>query len=329
MANAALKGKMIALSEGADPRVVTAALTCQRDGVARIILVGDAAAITAEIAAQRGQIEGGITIEDPASSEHTERFAEEYFELRKHKGVTLDVAQRQAANPHIFAAMLVRLGFADGTIGGAATSTAEIVRTAIQVIGVAPDAKMISSFFLMLFFADHHPRQGALVFADCGLVIDPSAEEMAEIASASAQSLQSLTGQVPHVAMLSFSSKGSAAHARVSKVQQATDIARAANPDLLIDGELQFDAALLPQIAAAKAEGSPVAGAANVFVFPNLDAGNIGYKIAERIGGAIAIGPVLQGLARPANDLSRGCSAQDIIHMVAVTAAQADPHAPG
>ena len=187
---------------------------------------------------------------------------------------------------------------------------------------------MVSSFFLMLFCQPNHSVQGAHVFADCALVVDPTPEELAGIAQASAASFHGLTGETPRVAMLSFSTQGSAKHPKVSKVTEATQIAREADPDLLIDGDLQFDAAFVPEIARTKAEGSAVAGQANVFVFPNLDAGNIGYKIAQRIGGATAIGPVLQGLAKPANDLSRGCSAEDVLHLIAITVAQASAQEP-
>ena len=236
--------------------------------------------------------------------------------------MTLDQAQTEIRKRLVFAAMLVRQGHADGTVGGAVETTSDTVRTALQIIGKAPDATMVSSFFLMLYCEAHHVVKGAHIFADCGLVVDPDANEMAEIARASAASLAGLTGTVPRVAMLSFSTAGSADHPKVSKVVQATEIAQAANPDLLIEGELQFDAAFVPEIAASKVSGSKLQGAANVFVFPSLDAGNLGYKIAQRVGGALAIGPVLQGLAKPANDLSRGCSSEDVLHMIAITVAQ-------
>ncbi len=226
----------------------------------------------------------------------------------------------------MFATLLVKTGKADGTLGGAATATAEIVRTAIQVIGPAKGARMVSSFFLMLFCKDHHEKKGAFVFSDAGLVIDPSAAEMADIARASATSFAELTGDTPRVAMLSFSTRGSAKHERVSKVTEATAMVREASPELIVDGELQFDAAFVPDVAQAKAPNSALVGNANVFVFPSLEAGNIGYKIAQRMGGAQAIGPILQGLAKPANDLSRGCSAEDILFMIAVTSAQCQAH---
>lgn len=323
--NAARSQKKIVLSEGADPRAVQAALDAHNQGVARIVLVGTEADVQAELArAGTGAgTEDGIDIHDPVSSPLRAELAALFHDLRKHKGVTPEDAEKAALNPHIFAALMVKSGHADGTIGGAVATTAEIVRTAIQVIGPKPGSKLVSSFFLMLLCQDHHPRKGAVIFSDSGLVVDPNAEEMAQIALSSAASYAALTGDTPRVAMLSFSTRGSAKHPAVSKVATATDLAKAQAPDLLIDGELQFDAAFVPDVAARKAKDSPLQGAANVFIFPNLDAGNIAYKIAQRVGGANAIGPVLQGLAKPANDLSRGCSAEDILHMIAVTAAQA------
>lgn len=321
--NAARSNLRIILSEGSDPRAVSAAHQAVAQGIARIGLVGDTAAIHAEFKAQGLQLLDGITLYDPATSPLRDELAALYHSLRQHRGVTPETAQIAINQPHIFAALLVKADHADGTVGGAVATTADIVRAAIQIIGTKPDAKMVSSFFLMLFCKDHHARKGAMIFSDSGLVVDPSAEEMAQIAISSASSFQRLTGETPRVAMLSFSTRGSARHAAVSKVATATQTARDRAPDLLIDGELQFDAAFVPEVAARKAEDSPLQGNANVFIFPNLDSGNIAYKIAQRMGGAVAIGPVLQGLAKPANDLSRGCSAEDILHMIAVTAAQA------
>ncbi|MDA7966346.1 phosphate acetyltransferase [Ruegeria sp.] len=315
--------KIIALSEGDDPRVVDGALRARAQGVARIILVGDRDKVSALLAEQGGADVDGIDIHDPSNSPHAEAFAASLYELRKHKGMTPEKAQQQVRNRLNYAAMLVREGLADGTVGGAVETTSDTVRAALQIIGKAKDAKMVSSFFLMLYCQDHHTVRGAHIFADCGLVVDPDEQELAEIAKASAASYQALTHETPRVAMLSFSTGGSANHPRVTKVVEATQIAKSANPDLMIDGELQFDAAFVPEVAAKKAKDSPLEGKANVFVFPNLDAGNIGYKIAQRIGGAEAIGPILQGLAKPANDLSRGCSAEDVLHMIAVTAVQA------
>ncbi|MBT2131355.1 phosphate acetyltransferase [Aliiroseovarius lamellibrachiae] len=321
--NAARSKFRIVLSEGADPRAVEAALAAQKDGIAKMILVGPKAEITAELSAQDAPTDHGVRIEDPCQSDLLPELANLYYELRSHKGINAEEALKAAQTPHVFAALLVKSGHADGTVGGAVATTADIVRAAIQVIGPAPGSTLISSFFLMLFCASHHEKKGAYVFADSGLVVDPNADEMAQIAVSSAASFEALTGETPRVAMLSFSTHGSAKHESVSKVVMATEKARNANPRLLIDGELQFDAAFDAGVAKKKAELSPLKGEANVFIFPNLESGNIAYKIAQRLGGATAIGPILQGLAKPANDLSRGCTSEDILHMIAVTAAQA------
>lgn len=314
--------RKIVLSEGADPRVIEAAISARKQGIAQIVLVGNVAQITDLLAKAGGQDLDGIEIHDPSDTPLGDELAQAFYAARKHKGVTIEDAETAILNPSVFAALLVRTGKADGTIGGAITATAEIVRTAIQIIGPAKGAKIVSSFFLMLFCEDYHAKKGAFVFSDAGLVIDPSAAELAEIAQASAVSFAELTQDTPRVAMLSFSTRGSAKHERVSKVAEATGLVRQGAPDLLVDGELQFDAAFVPEVAQAKAPDSVLGGDANVFVFPSLEAGNIGYKIAQRMGGAQAIGPVLQGLAKPANDLSRGCSAKDILYMIAVTSAQ-------
>lgn len=306
----------IVLSEGEDVRVAQAAARAQADGLAEVIIVGDASKIAAL------EVDGldRVEIADPATSERLEDYSAAYHELRKHKGVDAVVARKAMQSPLGFAAMMVRQGDADGTIGGAVAKTGETVRTALQIVGMAPDSKIVSSFFLMLLAAPYHRP---VVFADCGLVIEPNAAELAEIAIASSTSFTALTGQTPRAAMLSFSTKGSAKAPSIDRTTEALEMVRAKAPSLAIDGELQFDAAFVPDVAARKAPGSPIEGAANVFIFPNLDAGNIGYKIAQRLGGATALGPILQGLAKPANDLSRGCSADDVYQMIAVTGAQA------
>lgn len=321
--SAARSNKKIVLSEGTDPRVVQAAIQANELGIARIILVGDEVTVRLQFSLAKTEMAEGIEIHDPATSPFSDELALLYYQMRKHKGVTLEHALRAVLQPHVYAALLVRNGYADGTLGGAITTTADIVRAAIQVIGPKPGSKLISSFFLMLFCEDRHAKKGAFVFTDCALVVEPSAEEMAQIALAAATSYETLTSAQPKVAMLSFSTRGSAAHSSVTKVAEATKLAKNAAPDLIIDGELQFDAAFVPSVAATKASDSPLEGNANIFVFPNLDSGNIAYKIAQRMAGAVAIGPILQGLAQPANDLSRGCSTQDIVHMIAVTSVQA------
>lgn len=320
---AAANPAKIVLSEGHDPRVVAGAVQAVKAGFASVVLVGPQDTVAQQVSAANGDGLSGITIEDPATSAHSQDLANLYFELRKHKGVSAQVAQEQVRDPLIFSALMVRAGLADGTIGGAVCTTSDTVRAAITMIGKAPDAALVSSFFLMVLPDNHFSGVDALVFSDCGLVIDPSAPELASIAIAAAKSYAALTAQPARVAMLSFSTKGSAHHAHVDKVAKATERARELAPDLSIDGEMQFDAAFVPAVAKTKAPDSAIAGHANVMIFPNLDAGNIGYKIAQRIGGATAIGPILQGLAKPANDLSRGCSTEDVFNMIAVTVVQA------
>ena len=300
----------IVLPEGDDPRVQDAAARAVADGLARITLIS------------AGDVPAGVDRLDLSAVRDT--LVAAYLDARAKRNPTEEEAAAALDNPLTTAALMVRAGLADGTIGGAVATTADTVRAALQMIGTAPNAPLVSSFFLMILPDNHPTRPGApLVFSDCGLVVDPDATQLAAIAAQAAASFTQLTGDPAKVAMLSFSSMGSARHAAVTKVTDALELARGQGFD--VDGELQFDAAFMPEVAASKAPDSPVAGAANVMVFPNLDAGNIGYKIAQRIGGAIALGPVLQGLAKPANDLSRGCSADDILDMIAVTSAQVAP----
>ncbi|MGC1503378.1 MAG: phosphate acetyltransferase [Sulfitobacter sp.] len=325
---AASRPAHIVLSEGHDPRIVAGALEAVRIGIARVTLIGPEAEVEKLLAGAGATSSDKITIQDPATSDLTNEVAKSYYALRKHKNIREDYAAEQACDPLIFAAMMVRNGHADGTVGGAVHTTSDTVRAALQVIGKAEGAPLVSSFFLMALPENHPSGRAAMTFGDCGLVIDPDAEELAAIAVASAASHQQLLGEVPKVALLSFSTMGSAKHPSVTKVAEATALLKKRHPTLDADGELQFDAAFEPDVGASKAPGSTVAGHANVMIFPNLDAGNIGYKIAQRIGGCAAIGPVLQGLAKPANDLSRGCTVADVTDMIAVTTLQASHEQP-
>ena len=293
-----------------------------REGVARLTLLGREQVIR-ERAAQSGIRDFPVAILDPADASYRQEFARQIFALRRHKGVSLDDAVEMAKDPLYFANMMVRLGHADGSVAGANYTTAETVRAAIQILGMKVGYTLASSFFIMLFCEPYHALPGALIFADCGLVVQPDVDELAQIAIMSSDTARWMLGMEPRVAMLSFSTLGSARHPLADKVIAATESVRAQRPDILIEGEVQLDVGIIPEISARKAPQSPIAGRANVLVFPDLQAGNIGYKLVERLANALAIGPILQGLAKPANDLSRGCSADDVYRVTAVTVAQA------
>ncbi len=315
------KQARIVLPEGSDPRIIEGAVRALAEGIARPVLIGSTSIVLAAASAAGHDITG-IDIVEPASFGNREAYTDLLMDIRKGKFADREAAAKALEDPLVFAALMVRAGDADGTLGGAVYTTADTVRVALQMIGRAEGTSTVSSFFLMILPEGRNGGEEAVVFSDCGLVVDPGSEQLPEIAAASAASFESLTGETAKVGFLSFSTMGSARHEAVSKITRAAALMKERYPDIPSDGELQFDAAYLPSVGASKAPGSATAGQVNVFIFPDLDAGNIGYKIAQRIGGAQALGPILQGLSRPANDLSRGCNADDVFKMIAVTVNQ-------
>ena len=312
--------KTIVLPESEDRRTYEAAAKILKEGIADIILVGSEEDVKKN---GEGLDLTGIKVVDPATSDRTAAYIDKLVELRSKKGMTPEQAKEILLNQYLYyGVMMVKMGDADGMVSGACHSTADTLRPCLQILKTKPGTKLVSAFFLMEVPNCEFGENGTFVFADCGLNQDPTPEELAAIAASSAESFRSLVGAEPKVAFLSHSTKGSAKHALVDKVVEATKIAKEQNPDLKLDGEMQLDAAIVPSVGAAKAPDSDVAGKANVLIFPNLDAENIGYKLVQRLAKAEAYGPVTQGIAAPVNDLSRGCSADDIVGVVAITAVQ-------
>ncbi|MBQ8527031.1 MAG: phosphate acetyltransferase [Lachnospiraceae bacterium] len=315
--------KTIVLPETSDKRTLIAASHIIEEGIADIIMVGDEEKIMDGAGWLEVELDGVVVV-NPKTSELTEKYVQLLYETRKAKGMTVEKAREKLLNDYLtFGVMMVKANDADGMVAGACHATADTLRPALQILKTAPGVKLVSGFFIIDVPDCPYGADGTFLFADCGLNQDPTAEELAAIAETSAKSFQSLVGVKPMIAMLSHSTKGSAKHPLVDKVVEATQIAKEQYPYLCIDGELQTDAALVPAVAKSKAPGSEVAGKANVLVFPNLDCGNIGYKLVQRLGKAEAYGPMLQGIAKPVNDLSRGCSWEDIVGVVALTAVQA------
>ena len=312
--------KTIVLPETEDRRTYEAAAQVLKEGIAKIVLVGSEEAVKK---GSEGLYLTGAIIVDPAKSDRTDAYVEKLVELRAKKGMTPEKAREILLNQYLYyGVMMVKMGDADGMVSGACHSTADTLRPCLQILKTKPGTKLVSAFFLMVVPNCEYGADGTFVFADSGLNQDPNPEELAAIAASSAESFQTLVGKEPIVAMLSHSTMGSAKHALVDKVVEATRIAKEQNPGLKLDGEFQLDAAIVPSVGASKAPNSDVAGKANVLIFPNLDAGNIGYKLTQRLAKAEAYGPITKGIAAPVNDLSRGCSAEDIVGVVAITSVQ-------
>ncbi len=310
----------IVLPETEDMRTLKAAEATLKSGVANVILIGD----KNEVLKKAGDLDlSQAKFVNPATSEKLESYINLVVELRKKKGMTEEIARETLTKDYLFyGVVMVKAGDADGMVAGCCHATADVLRPSLQILKTAPGTKLVSSFFVMVVPDCEYGENGTFVFSDCGLCQNPNSEELAEIAGSAAKSFDMLVGKEPKVALLSHSSQGSAKHDDVTKVVEATKIAKEENPDLMLDGELQLDAAIVPSVGASKAPNSKVAGHANVLIFPDLDAGNIGYKLVQRLAKAEAYGPMTQGIAKPVNDLSRGCSAEDIAGVIAITAVQ-------
>ena len=324
VARAKSNRQRIVLPESFEERTITAADRAIADGLADIILIGNREKVLAYAEELGLKHIAGATIIDPETSEKTEAYAQLLFQLRQKKGMTIEVARKTVLDPLYFGCLIIKSGDADGQISGALSTTGETLRPALQIIKCAPGITCVSGAMLMITQTPQYGENGVLVIGDVAVTPAPDANQLAQIAVCTAQTAKSVAGFAdPRVAMLSFSTKGSAKHEVVDKVVEATALAKQLNPELKIDGELQADAALVPSVGKKKAPGSEIAGNANVLVFPNLEVGNIAYKLVQRLGQADAIGPILQGIARPVNDLSRGCSVDDVYKMIAITACQA------
>lgn len=317
---ARIAGKRIVLPEGAEERTIKAAEIIAKEGIAQVILVGNEGEIKKKSA---GLDYTGVKIIDPETSEKIKSYADKFYELRKSKGITQEQALKQVKDPLYYACMMIKMGDADGMVAGAINTTANTLRPALQIIKTSPGISVVSSCFIMILKDESYGHNGTMVFGDCAVNPNPDEKQLAAIAVSTAKTASQLTGMAPKVAMLSFSTKGSAKHENVDKVANATNIVKELAPSLMVDGELQADAALVASVGQLKSPGSPVAGNANVLIFPDLQSGNIGYKLVQRLAGAEAVGPICQGLAAPVNDLSRGCSVDDIVSVVAITAVQA------
>ena len=313
--------KTIVLPEAEDVRVLQAASKVENEGFAHIILVGNEEA-TKKLAEENGIDISSVRIVDPEKSEKFDQYANYFYELRKAKGMTEEQAKETVKDPTYFGMMMVKSEDADGLVSGAAHSTSNTLRPALQILKTAPNTKLVSAFFLMVVPNCEYGENGIFVYADSGLNENPDSESLAEIAASSAKSFEQLVGKEARVGMLSYSTYGSAKSELTEKVINATNILKERYPEIKADGELQLDAAIVPEIGKSKAPGSPVAGTCNTLIFPDLDAGNIGYKLTQRLAKAEAYGPLCQGIARPVNDLSRGCSSDDIVGVVAITAVQ-------